>query len=111
VNGKNKNNIRCQNWLAQSKKKLFYLYRRSKTDFFFKSCQKIAESCQKVGLKVAKSCQKVSKKVVEKLSKSCQKMSKKLSKSFQKVVKKLSKILSHLEKTQWCNSRKSALVQ
>jgi hypothetical protein len=28
-----------------------------------------------------------------------------------KVVKKLSKFLSHLEKKQWCNSRKSEMVQ
>jgi hypothetical protein len=76
---------------------LYYLYRRSKTDFFFKSCQKVvkrlSKKCQKVVQKFVKSCQKVAKKLSKKLSKSCQKLS--------KVAKKLL-TLSHLVKTGLC---------
>jgi hypothetical protein len=52
-------------------KKLYYLYRRSKTlsKKLSKSCQKLPKNCQKIAKKCQKSCQKVVKKVVKKMTK------------------------------------------
>jgi gas vesicle protein len=71
-----------------------------------KVVKKLSKNCQKDVKKMSKRCQKD----VKKMSKKCKKFVRNLSKN----VKKLSKISTHLERDkskQWCNSRKSAMVQ
>jgi hypothetical protein len=52
--------------ISLAERNCFFLYRRSKTDFFFKSCQKVVKKVVKKLTKVAKKLPKVAKKSCQK---------------------------------------------